>query len=97
MSTWWYYECLSHDPPLVSADEFTQHTKDRYFIRGVELIGERPVEADDSYWGIDHWATDERTGAYFNMNARRFLKDHPTCRIGLVNEYGERRGIEGQS
>lgn len=97
MSTWWYYECLNHDPPLTSAAEFTQHTADQHFIRGLELVAERPVEGDDSYWGLVSATDDERTDAYFNMNARQFLKDHPTCRIGLVNEYGERRGIEGQS
>jgi hypothetical protein len=99
MSTYWYFECLDHTPPLRSAEEFTQHTEDRYWDRALELVANRPVERYDAYWTLDRIIpspTDEqRTVAYFGMNARAFLSEHPTCRIGLVNGYDERRLIEG--
>jgi len=101
MSTYWYFECLDHDPPLRSEDEFTQHTEDEHFRRGVALADARPVDEgeDDSYWrmkSVRFGGTDSEeamTRAYFTMNARRFLAQHPHCRLGLVNEYGERREL----
>lgn len=92
MSTCWYYECLDHEPPIRSTDEFTQHTDDRHYESGIGLIGQRPVTRDDRYFTrSDLWRTEQSLSeAYFRMNATTFLADHPTCRIGLVNEYGER-------
>lgn len=96
MSTYCYFECLDHDPPLRSVDEFTQHVGDRYWDHAMELIDSRPLEEDNSYWAM---TLDEAhaTDAYFNMRARAFLSKHEACRIGIVTEYGERLDRAGRS
>jgi len=86
MSTYWYFECMDHDPPLRSANEFTQHTDDDHYLRAVGLIHSRPVSADSL-------ESDDDTAGYFDRNARGFLAHHPHCRIDAVGEYGERRVI----
>ena len=90
MSTYWYYECTGHEPPIRSEAEFTQHTDDRHYHTGLWLIGKRPVAQDKSYYrDPDFGRTDEeRSDAYFRMNATGFLTHHPTCPIRAVNEYG---------
>jgi hypothetical protein len=89
MSTYWYFECLDHDPPIRSREEFTQHTRDKRWDHAMQLANNRPVTRDTSYWSTPLGATDEdRSHSYFDMNARDFLADHPTCRLGIVSEYG---------
>lgn len=98
MSTYWHYECLSHPGGLISADEFTQHSDDRYYDQGVALIAQRPVERDDRYWSLLAGTSDEdRTDLYFSMQARAFLSEHPTCVIGIIDEYGERGPLPAQT
>lgn len=98
MSTYWSFECLDHPGGLISDNEFTQHTGDRHYELGIQLISQRPVETDNRYWSLVPNATDaERSDAYFEMSARAFLSDHPTCRLGLISEYGERREVPGQA
>lgn len=98
MSTYWYYECLDHPGGLTAEDEFTQHTDDRHFKRGIQLISMRPVERDDSYWQTGSLLGDaERVDSYFEMQARGFLNVHPNCRLGIINEYGDRRGVPDQT
>lgn len=87
MSTYWYFECVAHTPPLRSDDEFTQHTDDSAFKRGVELALNR-ADIDSPWTGESHEAAD-----YFERNARRFLVQHPECPLELVNEYGERQPL----
>lgn len=83
MSTWLYLECQSHTPPLSSASEVGQHLYDLPTIRG--YFAERQhlaeVDADDL---PDYW---RRTAA-------RFFHDHPHCRVGIRDEYGEEHPIE---
>lgn len=86
MSTYWYYECLDHDPTIESQDEFTQHTDDSHFEAGVRLAQSRPVVPKD-------FEFHDRSRDYFDGNARRFLIHHPTCRLGLINEYRDRRDL----
>lgn len=94
MSTYWYYECLDHTPPLQAADEFTQHTGDRHYQRAIDLTAARPVDPNETYWSTADMLNDaDRSDAYFSMNARRFLVAHPTCRLGFVNEYGDHRPL----
>jgi hypothetical protein len=83
VSTYWYFECLDHLPALRSIDELTQHTDDGAYRAGVELAQQRPLDAADYSTGTGH----------FEGNARSFLTQHPTCALGLVNEYGERRSL----
>lgn len=96
MSTYWHYECMSHTPPLRS-EEFTQHTDDRHFQRGIDLIAQRPVEADNRYWSARYATEAEQVDGYFTMNATSFLAEHPDCLIELVSEYGERRDADGSN
>lgn len=89
MSTYWHFECLDHDPPLKSTDEFTQHTEDPYFWAGVRLAHQRPLprDRDSRYWQTYDIAD------YFTDHANAFLVQHPSCRLCLINEYGERRDL----
>ena len=83
MSTYWYFECLDHDPSIVSRDEFTQHTDDHAYRLAINLAENRPVEPVDGH-------------DYFEANARWFLTAHPICRLGLVDEYGNRAKVEAR-
>lgn len=87
MSTYWYLECLDHDPPLQSAEEISQHTDDEYHRRAVQLVNERPLDPE---WENTYWQSGSAS-TYFEAHARRFLVDHPKCNVGFFNEYGERR------
>lgn len=89
MSTEWFYECLEHHPPLKSDSEFTQHTDDVYFEHAMLLASQRPVmySEEERYNMGSAWSSE----AYFDMNAREFLVNHPTCLLGIISEYGERR------
>ncbi len=90
MSTYWYFECVSHTPALRSDDEFTQHTEDDAFHAAVALAQARPLEVPPDEW----WYDDELWhSSYFERNARRFLQLHPECDLELVNEYGDRRPL----
>lgn len=90
MSTYWYFECLSHDPPLRSDGEFTQHTEDEHYVHALELAAQRPLERPDDDW----WYADENWHPfYYERQARWFLQSHPACALGLVNEYGDRRPL----
>jgi hypothetical protein len=93
MSTYWYFECMDHTPRLTS-DEFTQHTDDKHYDRAVELVANRPLVTD---WdeGIFAETASEIVTSYFAGNANSFLVNHPTCHIGFVNEYNERRSSNG--
>lgn len=87
MSTYWYFECLGHEPTLSSAGEFTQHTDDRHFRAAIDLARNRPVALGD-----DDDQADDPLG-FFERNARSFLVQHPVCPLGLVNEYDEHRAL----
>lgn len=87
MSTYWYFECPDHNPPLRSEGEFTQHTHDDHWRHALELADSRPVDR----WAKPYSYRDDMEGrslAYFDRNARRFLADHPYCRLRVVSEYG---------
>jgi hypothetical protein len=91
LSTYWFYECLDHTPPLSAREEFTQHTGDRHYLRAIEMLASRPVELVERYFAEAHLLSDvERSDLYFTENATRFLISHPTCRIDFVNEHGDR-------
>jgi hypothetical protein len=88
MSTYWYYKCTNHTPALRS-EEFTQHTDDPYFRRGVELANARPFDPYE-----DWQDNDDVVDKYYESNARRFLIDHPHCRLILISETGGMRTLE---
>lgn len=84
MSTWWYIECLDHDPAIRSTDEIAQHDHNLPTIREV-VRRRRSLTEQDA-------VSTEYTGDledYFRTNAARFLIQHPKCRLQFINEYGE--------
>jgi hypothetical protein len=87
VSTYWYFECMEHDPPLRSDEEFTQHTNDASFERAVALAWMRPLVEDPEVFG-------SVAADYFERNAHAFLVKHPHCRVEMVSEYGVRQALE---
>lgn len=86
MSTYWYFECLSHDPPLRSGGEFTQHTDDHAFKAALTLAAARPLT---ELPGEVVWPE----MGFFELQAWSFLRRHPGCKLEIVSEYGERREV----
>jgi hypothetical protein len=89
MSTYWYLECLDHDPILTSGDEVEQHTEglDRIDI----VVSSRKVLAQLG----DDAARDALIDAltYFERNAFWFVIAHPQCRLRYRSEYGHYRPV----
>ena len=86
MSTWLYLECLDHDPPLCSADEVGQHLSDLPDVR--RMIADRDTLVRVAE---EHGATPD---GYFAAHTIRFLRQHPRCRLRIVDEYGIEHPIE---
>lgn len=84
MSTWLYLECLDHDPPLQSPDEVGQHLYDLPTIRAW-LARDRDTLPDP----LTLWNPTTGGADYFGAHTVAFLTDHPTCRIGIHDEYGQ--------
>jgi len=83
MSTYIYLECLDHSPPLRAGDESGQHLTDLDRIKEEVKNRDYLVKLfEDS--AIDYY------GAYFTYRSAKFLSAHRDCRIGIINEYGER-------
>ena len=87
MSTYLYLECLDHDPPLRADDESGQHHYDLPRIR--QMIADRDAL-------LKHWDTEWTNTWSFTTNTMRFLAQHRTCRIGIIDEYGERHPLQVQ-
>lgn len=90
MSTWLYLVCRDHEPPLVADAESGQHLSDLRQIR--EDIAHR----DDL---LRLWREVEDLDMHvewddFRRRTARFLREHPTCRIGIKDEYGREHPIE---
>lgn len=83
MSTYWYLECLDHDPPLRSDAEVEQHTRLERIIALAENREEKIAEYEADSWVFD----------YFECNAMRFLVQHPKCRLRFISEYGETKQL----
>lgn len=88
MSTYWYVECLDHDPPIRSDEEVEQHT------HGLPKIDALISRADE----IRAYPEDVRDAisdafGYFERNAYRFLVQHPKCSLRYCNEYGHYRPV----
>ena len=90
MSTDLYLECKDHDPPLTSDGEVGQHLYD------LVDIGKMIAQKDAI---IALLATDAPLSwdSYFASNTARFLARHPRCNIGIVDEYGKRHDIPGET
>lgn len=84
MSTYLYLSCLDHVPFGNATEESGQHIYDLPRIRGQLKHREELTTSDlDADLGWDVTDGDR----YFTRNTQQFLKDHPNCRIGIVDEY----------
>lgn len=81
MSTWLYLECLDHDPPLCSADEVGQHLSDLPDIRRMIADRDTLTRVAAEY--------DVIPDGYFAAATVRFLRQHPHCRLRIVDEYNQ--------
>ena len=88
MSTYLYLTCLDHDPPLRAESESGQHLYDLPDIR----TDIRDRDALVRLW--DDGALGQRWTGLPRVNSLRFLSQHRTCRIGIVDEYGETHPLE---
>lgn len=84
MSTWIYYQCHSHNPPIESDGEVGQHRYDipnaQYMLRNREAIAEQGIEWN--HWQeivLDQWTTASES----------FFLAHPDCKIRIFTEYWE--------
>ena len=76
MSTWLYLQCLDHDPPLIASDESGQHLSDLPQIHADINLSE------------EFLANDINDLEYFRRNSYRFLIQHRSCRITVLDENG---------
>lgn len=88
MSTWWYFECHSHDPIIRAQGEFTQHTDDEHYKLALELANSRPVEVD-----LDTAIFKDDSAEHYGRNMIWFLQQHPNCDLKIIDEYGNRKDI----
>ena len=102
MSTYWYLECLSHDPHLRSQDEVSQHTDEQLDrVRELWADRERLSAAPDLYALMEsmfptfnnRWVATPTSADYFGPRAVRFIVDHPRCAVELVSEYETRESL----
>ena len=79
MSTWIYLRCEDHDPPLVAEDESGQHLYDLPQLRADIASRDLLVAAAEGGMEMDD---------YYRRHTLTFLRQHPRCRLGIVDEYG---------
>ena len=79
MSTYIHLQCLSHHPPLVAEGESGQHLYDLPQLR--EDIANRALIV--AALSVDCWPEG------FRRNTALFLREHPTCLLGITDEYGK--------
>lgn len=87
MSTYVYLQCLDHNPPLRADEESGQHLYDLPQLRADVRDREALVEA----WEAMEFTSDL---GYFRTNTLRFLRQHPKCRLGIIDEYGHEHPLE---
>lgn len=80
MSTWHYWECVDHDPPIRADGESGQHDYNRPTM--IEDYAKRDLlvaAANDGLWENDR----------YRVNTQAFFREHPHCRLRIVTEYGD--------
>ena len=87
MSTHLHLVCEDHTPPLVSEIESGQHLYDLPRIRAE--IADREALVAEYETGSMVWEWNDDAAAYFRVRSAAFLAGHPTCRIGIRDEYGD--------
>lgn len=85
MSTWTYYECHSHTPPISSSSEIGQHTYD--IPRSQKLLAER----EDVLKAVDLLGEIPQVDDIFDQARISFIHQHPHCDIHIIDEYGQDR------
>jgi len=86
MSTFLHLVCMDHDPPLAADSESGQHLSDLPQIRAdlaaplAELAAQAEAVPGTPAFEVDPW--------YFRRHTLWFRRDHPTCHIGIRDEYG---------
>lgn len=85
MSTWLHLECLDHNPPIISIDESGQHLSDLPQIRDDLATPLTALLAQTESPPRSPFAPDPN---YFRRHTATFRAQHPHCRIGIRDEYG---------
>lgn len=84
MSTYWYFQCLSHKPTVKDNKEVSQHTNDALYLEAIRLANARPLGN-----GPDRYDVESNNESWMTKNAKQFLNAHPNCQVNLINEYKE--------
>lgn len=84
MSTYFYYRCLQHEPPLVSEHEVTQH-RDEYLQTAIDFASGKPL------WQCGPWFA-----SYVQEFATEWLQQHENCPIDVISENGDAVPIPGR-
>ena len=87
MSTYYYWQCLSHQPPLRAEAESGQHDYDLTQMR--EDFKYRQLLAEAA--GLDYFSDDR-----YVRNTQRFFHQHPHCKLEIVDEYGDAHTTNGK-
>ncbi len=86
MSTYWGYQCISHDPPL---------TSEHWFNHGEETLRDLFAKVRAGTWPDDDILgpapVDHR--GYATNSPPVWLMEHPECEVVLNNEYGDTASI----
>lgn len=85
MSTYLYLVCKDHAPELWAFDESGQHLSDLPQIQ---------ADIADRAAIVQKVREEEFAKNYFRRNTERFLIEHPTCRLGIQDEYRRDHPIE---
>ena len=88
MSTYYYFQCMSNDPPIRSETESGQHDRDLETIRADWANRETLYAA-----GILEYMP--VGSAYFRNATLRFIMTHKDCRVCIVDEHGETHPVSG--
>lgn len=89
MSTNVYLYCLEHRPYIASTSEVEQHIGGAYSENIARFIADRERLAK-----VDPWE-DLRDDRQFERAAAWFFDSHPTCRVGVKDEYDRWHDIPG--
>ncbi len=92
MSLYLHLVCLDHNPPLVAEMESGQHLYDLPRIRREVADRAEMVRDQDGLDAGVPW--NAPADQFFRLNSARFLAAHPTCHIGIRDEYGVDYPIE---
>jgi hypothetical protein len=82
VSTWVYFACLDHDPPIRADSESGQHNE--FAAMRALLASREAVLAGVAALGP--WVSIE-TGDRYKDNGLAFFAQHPRCRLACVDEY----------